>query len=204
MEVPWSRATGELGSNNSSATLELAKGKKASSSSPSQQQQQQHAAWGADAQKVVQLMMGQLRSAPSSSGELQQEDDGDYDLTTLDLLGCKAVAPSSAAHQRQEFKGRTHHNSNSGEFLELDPDHPLPPGWEKCLDLKVTFNPSPNLPGTLPLRALKLYICLGGLLVMVVRVIGKLVLGWCLGCKTEVNSVSCCSSVVLETGKLLA
>jgi hypothetical protein len=153
MEVPWSRATGELGSN-SPAALELTKGKKASSSSPSQQQQ--HVSWGADAQKVVQLMMGQLRSSPSAGEQRQQgeDDDSDDDVTTLDLLGCnnininisKAVAPSSS-HQREEFKGHNHHhNSNSAEFLELDPDQPLPPGWEKCLDLKVTNIPSPNLP----------------------------------------------------------
>lgn len=156
MEVPWSRTTGELGSN-SPAALELTKGKKASSSSSSQQQQ--HASWGADAQKVVQLMMGQLRSSPSS-GEQRQDDNDDDDVTTLDLLGCKninininniskAVAPSSS-HQREEFKGHSHHNSNSAEFLELDPDQPLPPGWEKCLDLKVTNNPSPNLQETSP------------------------------------------------------
>lgn len=158
MEVPWSRATGELGSN-SPAALELTKGKKASSSSSSQQQQ--HASWGADAQKVVQLMMGQLRSSPSSGEQRQEDDDDDDDdVTTLDLLGCnninininnisKAVAPSSS-HQREEFKGHSHHNSNSAEFLELDPDQPLPPGWEKCLDLKVTNNPSPNLQETSP------------------------------------------------------
>lgn len=74
-------------------------------------------AWGEDAQRVMQLMMGQLRS----------EDDHEH--VTLDLLG---KAPSG------ELK------CNSGlnwVFLELDPDQPLPCGWEKCLDLTVGLTP---------------------------------------------------------------
>ena len=70
-------------------------------------------AWGADAQKVVQLMMGQLQS------------DAKPDVT-LDLLGKAGPSPRSELEL-----------NSSAEFLELDPDQPLPSGWEKCLDLKV-------------------------------------------------------------------
>lgn len=64
-------------------------------------------AWGADTEKLMQLMMGQFGVKP-----------------TLDLLG-SAASPSS-----REF-------DQPSEFLELDPDQPLPPNWEKCLDLKT-------------------------------------------------------------------
>ena len=72
------------------------------------------AAWGADAQELMQMMMGQLRPC-----------GGGAELSTLDLLG--ACSSSGAAHQR----------SLAPEFLELDPEEPLPSGWEKRLDLKV-------------------------------------------------------------------
>lgn len=70
-------------------------------------------AWGEDAQRVMQLMMGQLRS----------EDDHEH--VTLDLLG-KASSGELKCN-----------NGLNWGFLELDPDQPLPCGWEKCLDLKV-------------------------------------------------------------------
>ncbi|KAL2651489.1 hypothetical protein R1flu_019617 [Riccia fluitans] len=66
---------------------------------------------GADPQKLLQLMMGQI-----------QEES----RPTLDLFGKK---PSSSVAEKDD-------ESRNDEFLELDPDLPLPSGWEKCLDLK--------------------------------------------------------------------
>jgi hypothetical protein len=74
------------------------------------------AAWGADAQQLMQMMMGQLQSEPANVSE----------LSTLDLLG-KADPCLDL-----DFLP-------SPDFLHLDPEEPLPSGWEKCLDLKVEF-----------------------------------------------------------------
>lgn len=108
MDVVWSRGV-ELSSPP--GPLDVTKRKRA--------------VWGADAQKVVQLMMGQLRS-PTDQGVCKRTEE---DVTTLDLLGCKTITSSPL--------GELDCNSARGEFLELDPDQPLPCGWEKCLDLKV-------------------------------------------------------------------
>jgi hypothetical protein len=68
-------------------------------------------AWGADTEKLMHLMMGQFGAVRPAE-------------VTLDLLGA-----ASAPCPTREL--------DSPEFLELDPDQPLPSGWEKCLDLKV-------------------------------------------------------------------
>lgn len=68
-------------------------------------------AWGADTEKLMYLMMGQFGAVRPAE-------------VTLDLLGA-ASAPCPAREL------------DSPEFLELDPDQPLPSGWEKCLDLKT-------------------------------------------------------------------
>ncbi|KAG0587542.1 hypothetical protein KC19_2G172700 [Ceratodon purpureus] len=81
-------------------------------------------AWGADAQQLMQMMMGQLHSEPENVRQ-------DVELSTLDLLG-KADPCSSSREFDTEL-----HLSASPDFLELDPEEPLPSGWEKCLDLKT-------------------------------------------------------------------
>lgn len=82
-------------------------------------------AWGADAQKLMQLMMGQL---PSEGAKQAAEPS-----VTLDLLG-KADPPSSGEVKLESSCLAP----TSPEFLELDPsEEPLPSVWEKCLDLKV-------------------------------------------------------------------
>lgn len=108
MEVAWRGA--ELG--NSPVVLEMSKKR----------------TWGADTEKLMQLMMGQFGSSSSPAvggGDVKQEVD-----VTLDLLG--TAAGSSPA------SGTELDCHSSAEFLELDPDQPLPSGWEKCLDLKVS------------------------------------------------------------------
>ncbi|KAG0569646.1 hypothetical protein KC19_6G104600 [Ceratodon purpureus] len=73
-------------------------------------------AWGADAQQLMHLMMGQLHSQPAVKPEL-----------TLDLLG--NTDPSSSCVTQL---------SGSPDFdLQLHPEEPLPSGWEKCLDLQT-------------------------------------------------------------------
>uniref|UniRef100_A0A7I4F6D6 WW domain-containing protein n=1 Tax=Physcomitrium patens TaxID=3218 RepID=A0A7I4F6D6_PHYPA len=107
MEVAWRGA--ELG--NSPVVLEMSKKR----------------TWGADTEKLMQLMMGQFGSSSSPAvggGDVKQEVD-----VTLDLLG--TAAGSSPA------SGTELDCHSSAEFLELDPDQPLPSGWEKCLDLKT-------------------------------------------------------------------
>ncbi|XP_024367873.1 uncharacterized protein [Physcomitrium patens] len=78
-------------------------------------------AWGADTEKLMQFMMGQFGSS-SSSGVKQVE-------VTLDLLGTAAGS--------SPVRGSELDCNSSAEFLELDPDQPLPADWEKCLDLKT-------------------------------------------------------------------
>lgn len=120
MEVAW-RGTELGGNSNSSATAVLdlgGLGKKR--------------AWGADTEKLMQLMMGQFAATSPASAEVKTAGD-----VTLDLLG--AGASSSPASCR----GGCELDCNSSpEFLELDPDQPLPSGWEKCLDLKVMALPT--------------------------------------------------------------
>ena len=86
----------------------------------------ERAAWGADAQQLMQMMLGQLRSEPASMKPAAE-------LSTLDLLG-KAEPCSSARQLDSEL------HLSSPDFLELDPEEPLPSGWEKCLDLQVEFH----------------------------------------------------------------
>lgn len=82
------------------------------------------ASWGADAQQLMQMMMGQLRSERTTVSPAAQMD-------TLDLFS-KADPCSSSMQLDSELQ-----LSASPDFLELDPEEPLPPSWEKCLDLKV-------------------------------------------------------------------
>lgn len=78
-------------------------------------------AWGADAQQLMQLTMGQMSHSPGIAA------------FTLDLLGNgKATGPS--------FSGFNQLESTSAPELKLELDSgdaPVPSGWEKCLDLKV-------------------------------------------------------------------
>ncbi|KAL3700189.1 hypothetical protein R1sor_018211 [Riccia sorocarpa] len=67
---------------------------------------------GADPQKLLQLMMGQI----------QEESRPTLDL--FDKKSSLSVAEADSDHRAD------------AEFVELDPDLPLPSGWEKCLDLK--------------------------------------------------------------------
>ncbi|XP_024358073.1 uncharacterized protein [Physcomitrium patens] len=78
-------------------------------------------AWGADAQQLMQLTMGQMSHSPGIAA------------FTLDLLGNgKATGPS--------FSGFNQLESTSAPELKLELDSgdaPVPSGWEKCLDLKT-------------------------------------------------------------------
>lgn len=105
MEVAWRGA--ELGST-SVPVLDLGKKR----------------AWGADTEKLMQLMMGQFGGNSASSLKPAE--------VTLDLLGTGGSS-SSCRGAVTELDC----NSSPPEFLELDPDQPLPSGWEKCLDLKT-------------------------------------------------------------------
>ena len=87
------------------------------------------AAWGADAQQLMQMMMGQLGQSEPADVKLPAAE-----LSTLDLLG-RADPCSSAKQLGSELLF-----SSTPDFLELDPEEPLPSGWEKCLDLKVGFH----------------------------------------------------------------
>jgi len=108
MEVAWRGA--ELGSS-SVPVLDLGKKR----------------AWGADTEKLMQLMMGQFGGNSSSSPSSLKPAE-----VTLDLLGT-GISSSSCRGAGTELDC----NSSPPEFLELDPDQPLPSGWEKCLDLKT-------------------------------------------------------------------
>lgn len=90
-------------------------------------------AWGADAQQLMQLMMGQLQHSSSSADRHVGKPPADDELT-LDLLG-KADDPQALPTRCAEAPKL----SQSPEFLHLDPEDsaPLPSGWEKCLDLQV-------------------------------------------------------------------
>lgn len=79
-------------------------------------------AWGADAEKLMQLMVGQ----PGSSSVTKPEE------VTLDLLGMAAAVPTSPSTAVTELL-----QDSSMALPELDPELPLPSGWEKCLDPKV-------------------------------------------------------------------
>lgn len=86
-------------------------------------------AWGADAQKLMQMMLGQLHSSEPPADVAAGPDaspGAEHQLSTLDLFG--NADPRSSQLE----------SSSAAEFdLELEPEEPLPSGWEKCLDLKV-------------------------------------------------------------------
>ena len=116
-------------------------------------------AWGADAHKLVQLMMNPLQQQQQRQQQLhaggnleakkgaddEEEEEEEEEEVTLDLLG-----PSSPPTKLQKLEEEKHEvreleprgaelEPRSREFLELEPaDQPLPSGWEKCLDLKVS------------------------------------------------------------------
>ncbi|KAG0616025.1 hypothetical protein M758_5G084700 [Ceratodon purpureus] len=105
MEVVWRQSGGDqlqLGSGVMTATVDVMRSSVVSN---------KKRAWGADAQKLMQVMMGQF-----SHGEEQ----------TLDLLGSGGGGGSGVGS-----------GNGVDEFLEVDPDQPLPAGWEQCLDLKT-------------------------------------------------------------------
>ncbi|XP_024401601.1 uncharacterized protein [Physcomitrium patens] len=84
-------------------------------------------AWGADAHKLMQLMMGQIPSEDTKPAAATESS------VTLDLF-CKADPSPRCAVQL----GIACNTTSSPGFLELDPsEEPLPSGWEKCLDLKT-------------------------------------------------------------------
>ncbi|CAM6018328.1 unnamed protein product [Sphagnum balticum] len=103
-------------------------------------------AWGVDAQKVVQLMMGQLQYSADSSTNTAAAAAACFtgaagDDVTLDLLGGAAgdqdVCPSM---RRSIIADGCTSGGTSTEFdlMELDPEQPrLPSDWRKCLDLKT-------------------------------------------------------------------
>jgi hypothetical protein len=97
-------------------------------------------AWGVDAQKVVQLMMGQLQSDSScTSPSPAAATPASADEVTLDLLG-EAAAAAARPLRRDPSSSSSDPPQNCAltEFLELDPDQPrLPSDWKTCLDLKV-------------------------------------------------------------------
>ncbi len=98
-------------------------------------------AWGVDAQKVVQLMMGQLQSDSTctSSSPAAAAAQASADEVTLDLLG-EAAAAAARPLRRDPSSSSSDPPQNCAltEFLELDPDQPrLPSEWKTCLDLKV-------------------------------------------------------------------
>ncbi|CAK9192940.1 unnamed protein product [Sphagnum troendelagicum] len=98
-------------------------------------------AWGVDAQKVVQLMMGQLQSDSTctSSSPAAAAAQASADEVTLDLLG-EAAAAAARPLRRDPSSSSSDPPQNCAltEFLELDPDQPrLPSDWKTCLDLKT-------------------------------------------------------------------
>lgn len=97
-------------------------------------------AWGADAQQLMQLMMGQLQTQQqpaTASPDVRPAAVPAAELT-LDLFG-RTADPSAT--------GVVPQLSSSLEFLHLDPEdsEPLPSGWEKCLDLQVGTHLSQKL-----------------------------------------------------------
>jgi hypothetical protein len=115
-------------------------------------------AWGVDAHKVVQLMMGQLQSTSSTddqeinttaaSARRTGGDEGDE--VTLDLLGLSSAA--AEAHTAVaggttslfNLRPKLMNTDDNSSFLELELDPldqqllpRLPSDWKKCLDLKV-------------------------------------------------------------------
>ena len=80
---------------------------------------QKKRAWGADAQQLMHLMMGQLQHSQPSAVQSRPE-------STLDLLGAGAAEPISCLSQSFD--------------LQAHPEElPLPSGWEKFLDLQVQY-----------------------------------------------------------------
>lgn len=81
-------------------------------------------AWGADTEKLMDIMVERF-----SQKKEVKENTGV--ASTLNLLG-------AGAGDGGEAVGATGLDSPViEEFLEVDPDQPLPSDWEKCLDLKV-------------------------------------------------------------------
>lgn len=105
-------------------------------------------AWGVDAQKVVQLMMGQLQySADSSTNTAAAAaaccTGAAGDDVTLDLLGGAAGDQDVGPSMRRSIISdgcRSGGTSTEFDLMELDPEQPrLPSDWRKCLDLKVVL-----------------------------------------------------------------
>ncbi|KAH9549615.1 hypothetical protein CY35_10G029500 [Sphagnum magellanicum] len=103
-------------------------------------------AWGVDAQKVVQLMMGQLQySADSSTNTAAAAaaccTGAAGDDVTLDLLGGAAGDQDVGPSMRRSIISdgcRSGGTSTEFDLMELDPEQPrLPSDWRKCLDLKT-------------------------------------------------------------------
>ncbi len=116
-------------------------------------------AWGVDAHKVVQLMMGQLQSTSSTddqeinttaaSARRTGGDEGDE--VTLDLLGSSSAAAAEAhaavaggTTSLFNLRPKLMNTDDNSSFLELELDPldqqllpRLPSDWKKCLDLKV-------------------------------------------------------------------
>jgi hypothetical protein len=114
-------------------------------------------AWGADAHKLVQLMMNPLQQQQqqfhaggnSEANKVATDEEEEEEEVTLDLLGPSSSPPTKLQKLEEEkldevreleARGAELEPSRSREFLELEPADqplPLPSGWEKCLDLKV-------------------------------------------------------------------
>ncbi|CAN5968905.1 unnamed protein product [Sphagnum jensenii] len=115
-------------------------------------------AWGVDAHKVVQLMMGQLQSTSSTddqeintttaSARRTGGDEGDE--VTLDLLGSSSAAAEAHAAVAGgttslfSLRPKLMNTDDNSSFLELELDPldqqllpRLPSDWKKCLDLKT-------------------------------------------------------------------
>lgn len=117
-------------------------------------------AWGADAHKLVQLMMNPLQQQQqrqqqqlvhaggnSEANKVATDEEEEEEEVTLDLLG--PSSPPTKLQKLEEEKDEevreleargAELEPRSREFLELEPADqplPLPSGWEKCLDLKV-------------------------------------------------------------------
>ena len=174
MEVAWRAGggggggVGELGSSSSSAPpgvsiqdVEAASLKmKNNVGSPHKMSKR---AWGADAHKLVQLMMNPLQQQQlqrqqqqlqHAGGNLEankevadkEEEEEEKEEVTLDLLGASSSPPTKLQKLEDEVvreleaRGAELEPTRSREFLELEPADqplPLPSGWEKCLNLKV-------------------------------------------------------------------
>ena len=171
MEVAWRAGggggVGELGSSSSSAPpgvsiqdVEAASLKmKNNVGSPHKMSKR---AWGADAHKLVQLMMNPLQQqqlqrqqqqlqhaggnleANKVADKEEEEEEEEKEEVTLDLLGASSSPPTKLQKLEEEKDDeevvRELEPPRSREFLELEPADqplPLPSGWEKCLNLKV-------------------------------------------------------------------